>query len=308
LEEIAALGREIPTISDKPPQPAVAPFDEKMAKRHQKLWARHLNVAAVQTNSLGMKLVLIPPGEFMMGSPRELIEAESLRPDTEEWYKHDISSEGPQHRVRITKPYWLGVTPVTQEEYQRVMGNNPSGFRGVPTRPVEQVSWVEAMDFCRKLSDLHEEKAAKRRYGLPTEAQWEYACRAGSTGRWCFSNQPNVSPGAAEEKLLDEYAWFTANASRRPHPVGQKRANAWGLYDMHGNVWQWCADWNGNPYYANSTTDDPAGPESGQFRVNRGGCWFMPAECSRSACRGCNLPEIRGATIGFRVCLLPASK
>jgi len=131
--------------------------------------------------------------------------------------------------VRLTKPYWLGVTEVTQEEYQRVMGSNPSKFQD-PKRPVEQVSWDDAVEFCRRLSELPGEKAAKRRYALPTEAQWEYACRAGSTGRWCFSpQQRNPLPKAVEENILGEYGWFNANAGGQTHPVGRVSRSGSGL-------------------------------------------------------------------------------
>ncbi len=232
------------------PPIAVAPFNELTAKQHQKRWAKYLRVPVVQTNSIGMNLVLIPPGEFQMGSPKEVIEEEMRRHADDGWYRDRLPSEGPQHLVRITKPYLIGMTDVTQEDYQRVMGGNPSKFQGNPKKPVEMVSWDEAMDFCRRLSELPREKAAKRRYGLPTEAQWEYACRAGSAGRWCFSIGPNRLPATAEEKLLGEYAWLGAGGSPDPqtHPVGQKRANAWGLYDVYGNVWQWCQDWYDKDY------------------------------------------------------------
>ena len=180
--------------------PAIAPFDATKAKEHQEGWAKHLGVPVEITNSIGMKLVLIPPGEFMMGSPKELIEEELKRPDNDQWYKEHLPGEGPQHRVRITRPFYLGTYLVTQEEYQRVMGTNPSEFSatgkgkdkvaGQDTKrfPVENVSWDDAVEFCRKLSEMPEEKAAGRTYRLPSEAQWEYACRAGSTGRYSFSS------------------------------------------------------------------------------------------------------------------------
>ena len=225
-----------------------------------------------------MKLVLIPPGEFMMGSPQELIDEElRLHRDDKEgldisWYLWHVPREGPQHRVRITKPFWLGATVVTQEEYQRVMGENPSKFSatgkddkdkdkvaGQDTRrfPVENTSWDQAVEFCRKLSELPGEKALKRQYALQTEAQWEYACRAGNPGRRYFSAQPNPAPGQVEESLLRRYAWSKENSDGQTHPVGQKLPNAWGLYDMYGNVWQWCRDVHKDDYYSVSRTDDP---------------------------------------------------
>ncbi len=142
------------------PPLAIAPFNEKSAKLHQTRWAKYLGQPVVQTNAIGMKLAIIPPGEFDMGSPNELIEAELNAPAPDGWYRGYVPSEGPQHRVRITKPFWMGVTEVTQEEYQRVMGDNPSKFQGDNRRPVENVSWDAAVQFCRKLSDLPTEKAA----------------------------------------------------------------------------------------------------------------------------------------------------
>ncbi len=158
--------------------PAIAPFDAKKAKEHQEAWAKHLGMPVEITNSIGMKMVLIPPGEFMMGSPKELIEEELKRPDNDQWYKEHLPSEGPQHRVRITRPFYLGTYLVTQGEYEKVMGNNPSEFSatgkqkdkigGQETKrfPVENVSWDDAVEFCRKLSDLPEERAA--RANVPT--------------------------------------------------------------------------------------------------------------------------------------------
>ena len=205
----------------------------------------------------------------------------------EKWYRNNLPGEGPQHHVRITKPFWLGASPVTQgeyervtgsnpskfpmpppiskpsvAEYERVTGSNPSKFEGDPQRPVEQVSWDDAVEFCRKLSALPGEKAAKRRYGLPTEAQWEHACRAGTTTRWYA--------GDNQAGLVD-VAWFNTNSGGQTHPVGGKKPNAWGLYDMHGNVWEWCQDWYDKEYYARSPIDDPAGPPGGSFRGMRGG-------------------------------------
>ena len=235
-----------------------------------------------------------------MGSPKELIEEElKAHADNDadnQWYRSHLPGEGPQHRVRITKPYRLGVTEVTQEEYQRVVGSNPSHFQGDLKRPVEQVSWDDAVEFCRKLSELPEEKGAKRRYGLPTAAQWEYACRAGNPGRWCFGN---------DEGRLGEFCWFAANSGDQTHPVGQKRANAFGLYDMHGNVWEWCEDWWGSDYYLASPPEDPNGPSSGASRVLRGGSWMSWPSVVRSAYRFRIAPGNRFSYNGFRVSRTP---
>jgi formylglycine-generating enzyme required for sulfatase activity len=290
-------------LGSRPPL-AVAPFNERVAKQHQTRWARYLRVPVVQTNSIGMKLMLIPPGEFDMGSPMELIEEQSRAPGSDGWYRERLPIEGPRHRVRITKPYGLGATEVTQEQYQRVMGANPSEFQGDLKRPVEKVSWEDAVEFCWRLSEFPEEKGAKRRYRLPTEAQWEYACRAGNPAPSSFS--PQRGPFSADwgERSLAENAWFNANSGWQTHPVGQKRANAWGLYDMYGNVWQWCEDRFGWDYYAKSPVDDPTGPPAGEERVGRGGSWFHPASRCRSAFREHPRPGERYHDWGFRICLV----
>ena len=297
------------------PPPAVAPFDAAKAKEHQAAWAKYLGVPVEITNSIGMKLMLIPPGEFMMGSPKELIDDElKTAPKDDKWYLDRLPSEGPRHHVRITRPFYLGIYPVTQEEYQKVMGANPSEFSatgkskdkvtGQDTKrfPVETVSWQDADEFCSRLAEIAEEKSAGRRYRLPLEAQWEYACRVGSTGRYFFG--PVSDDKNAAENLLPEYAWFSDNADGRLHAVGGRRASPWGLYDMNGNVWQWCQDWHANDYYLKSPTDDPAGPPGGSLRVIRGGSWFNPARLCRSATRGNFELGIRILDVGFRVCLV----
>ncbi|MGA2622137.1 MAG: formylglycine-generating enzyme family protein, partial [Thermoguttaceae bacterium] len=294
-----------PEASGRParvhPPLAVAPCNEKTAILHQKRWAKYLGAPVVQANSIGMKLALIPPGEFQMGSPKELIEEEWRLHGGYGWYKDHLLGEGPQHRVRITKPFWLGVTEVTQEEYERVMSSSPSKFQGNGKRPVEQVSWNDAIEFCRKLSELSGEKMAKRRYDLPTEAQWEHACRAGNMGRFSFSSARGEILKETEEKELAEYGWFGENAGGLTHAVGSKRASVWGLYDMHGNVWEWCRDYYDKGYYAESPTDDPVGPSGGLNRVSRGGSWVFPACACRSALRHYDVPGGRVDSVGFRV-------
>ena len=209
--------------------------------------------------------------------------------------------------MRITKPFWLGATLVTQGEYERVMGANPSKFAGEPRRPVEQVPWLRAAAFSGALSQMLGEKAARRRYALPTEAQWEYACRAGSPDwRW-WGGQPGVEPTVADENLLGEYAWFVLNSGDQTHPVAQKRANPWGLYDMHGNVGQWCQDPQNSPknYYLESPTDDPPGPPPGDIHhMYRGASYQDAPWYLRSAFRNATSHPL--SYIGLRVACVVA--
>jgi formylglycine-generating enzyme required for sulfatase activity len=165
------------------------------------------------------------------------------------------------------------------------------------------VSWSEAAEFCRRLSEIAEEKDAGRRYRLPTEAEWEYACRAGSTGRWNVDIPDNVLSLAGEAKLLQDYAWTEQNSGGKSHPVAQKLPNPWGLYDMHGNVMQWCQDFAIIDYYENSPKDDPVGPPAGRLRSCRGGSWFQSTPCSRAAFRFCHLGTSFRHDLGFRVCI-----
>jgi formylglycine-generating enzyme required for sulfatase activity len=238
------------------------------------------------TNSIGMKLVLIPKGTFMMGSP----ESEEGRGEDET-----------QHGVTISKDYYLGVYEVTQAQYEKVIGKNPSRFQGAivgnenADLPVDNVSWDDAVAFCKKLSDLPEEKKAGLVYRLPTEAQWEYACRAGSKTAYSFDD---------EEGLLPVYGWFYRNSSKRTHTVGLLEPNAWGLYDMHGNVWEWCSDWYEE--YPKGAVSDPTGPKEGSSRVYRGGSWNNLAALCQSALRSGNNPSLRINYLGFRVALSPS--
>ena len=224
---------------------------------------------------VSMELALVPAGEFIMGSPK----TETGRA------KH----EGPQHEVTIGKAFYMGVCEVTQQQYASIMRKNPSKFLG-RENPVDQVSWNEAVDFCRKLS-----QRVGKTVRLPTEAEWEYACRAGSKTRYCFGNS---------DRYLGSYAWYGGSSGGKTHPVGKKRPNAWGLYDMHGNVWEWCGDWYAESYAGLKTTD-PQGPGSGKSRVLRGGTWYNSSQNCRSARRGSALPGSRGHrfSFGFRVAL-----
>ena len=220
-----------------------------------------------------MKLTLIPAGKFMMGSPSD----EAGRRD----------NEGPQREVTISRPFYMGIHEVTQCQYEAIMGSNPSKFKDA-TKPVEMVSWDDTMEFCKKLSQKIGKKVI-----LPTEAQWEYACRAGSKTRFCFGE---------DEKQLDHYARYGQSGDAGTIPVGMKKPNAWGLYDMHGNVWEWCSDW-GARSYVNAPSVDPTGPDSGQYRVTRGGPWDLPAAACRSASRGRGASDSRSGVTGFRVAL-----
>jgi len=234
-------------------------------------WRLHLgaipNPGDTIANSLGMKLAYIPAGKFLRGSPLHV-------PDRQ-------YDEAP-HLVRLTKPFRIGVTEVTQSQWQKVMGTGRSHFKG-DTLPAENVSWQEAVEFCEKLS-----RREGKVYRLPTEAEWEYACRTGSAG-----------PGAGR---LDDLAWYEANSDGTTRPVGGKQPNAWGLYDLHGNVSEWCRDTYESAYPPNEVTD-PTGPAADGYKVIRGGSWaHFPLAC-RSAARNSAPPAYRFRETGFRVVL-----
>jgi formylglycine-generating enzyme required for sulfatase activity len=222
-----------------------------------------------------MELIMLPPGDFVQGSPREELGRED--------------GERPQRRVRITQGVCMGAHEVTQEQYAEVMGENPSRFHGA-RNPVERVSWDDAVAFCRRLSERE-----GRTYRLPTEAEWEYACRSGSTTAYCYGDDAG---------RLGEYAWYRGNSDERTHEVGLKLPNAWGFYDMHGNVWEWCRE--GYAGYDADLHDDPVGPLDGALRVVRGGSWFDYASPLRSASRGRDVPSNRADDHGFRVVCEPA--
>ena len=216
-------------------------------------------------NSIGIQFVPIEPGTFTMG------EGETA------------------HEVTLTQPFAMGQFEVTQSQYERVMGHNPSQFKGAQN-PVELVSWEDAVEFCQRLSDLPAERAAGFAYRLPTEAEWEYACRAGTTTTYSFGDD------AAE---LGDYAWYVDNSNKQTHPVGQKKPNPWGLYDMHGNVFEWCSDWYGE--YPSGPITDPGGPSTGSARVDRGGCWHYGLGYCPSANRRRETFGERYFFLGFRV-------
>jgi formylglycine-generating enzyme required for sulfatase activity len=286
------------------PLPAVAPFDADQARQHQEAWAKYLRVPVEITNSIGMQFVLIPPGEFEMGSSAEAIE-QFVNADEGDWLtvKH-AAQEGPRHHVTISRPFWLGKCEVTQQQYQDVMGDNPSKFQPGGERadrvertdskglPVDNVSWTMATEFCQRLAQLPAEKAATRVYALPTEAQWEYACRAGTTTHYSW--------GDTIDNAAD-YCCHSKNANGRPHHVGKKQPNAWQLHDMHGNLWEWCADWHVHDYYYQSPPIDPQGPAGAVGRVLRGSTWGDNVAHARSAFRHWCKPDDQDFRHGFRV-------
>ena len=212
----------------------------------------------------------IPAGTFLMGSDKVT----------------------PVHQVTISQNFYLGRYPVTQGQWDAVMGNNPSKFPG-DDRPVEQVSWNDCQEFIHRLNT-----AGNGTFCLPTEAQWEYACRAGSTGAFCCGD---------DESELPDYAWYRANSGDHSHPCGLKKPNGWGVHDMHGNVWEWCQDWYDD--YAATAVTDPHGPPSSPMpvRVFRGGCWRGVAGFAASAHRGGRGPGYRDGILGVRLVYLPVT-
>jgi formylglycine-generating enzyme required for sulfatase activity len=221
------------------------------------------------TNSIGMKLVLIPNGKFVMGMPK----TEKI-----------LYGNEAEHEVEITKPFYMGAFEVTQEQYEKVMGRNPSYFsstgpgkdkvKDLDTKafPIEGLEWAEAAEFCKKLTALPEEAEAGRKYRLPTEAEWEYACRAGTKTRFSFGDDLALEQANIDGRFLTGDL-VQQKALHRTCKVGSYKPNAWGLYDMHGNAWEWCQDWYQPDYYAKSSKQDPPGPEEGSQgkRVRRGG-------------------------------------
>jgi serine/threonine protein kinase len=316
---------ENPKSADAPPA-AIAPFDEDQARQHQQAWADHLGVPLEHTNSIGMKFILIPPGEFTMGSTPEEIEEtlKQVNPNDKHWQER-VKSEAPQHKVVLTRPIYLAIHEVTQKEYEAVMGQNPSYFArtnpdekvvkqlaelDTANHPVEQVSWNDAAEFCARLSKQEELKPFYFRagetvtalkgtgYRLPTEAEWEFACRAGTTTK--FWNSDATPAG-----------WFDGNSGGRTHEVEEVPANPFGLFDVHGNVWEWIED-SWEPTFYERLSDKPAvNPNclfsAGAQRVIRGGNWNFYASYCRSASRYALDPASRVDSFGFRVVLVAVS-
>ena len=240
-----------------------------------------------KSNSLGMAFVYIPAGSFMMGSPS----GESGR-----------DSDEKQHRVTLTQGYYMQTTEVTQGQWRKVMGSNPSYFKNCGDNcPVEQVSWEDCQKFIRKLNGME----GTRKYRLPTEAEWEHAARAGSRTRYFWGNDASCNrmmyendPGSSEDKCVD-YVRSRGLTPDSTAPVKSYSSNAWGLYDMHGNAWEWCQDWYGD--YPSGSVMDPMGPSGGSNRVIRGGGWISLAGSCRSASRFRNSPGFRIDLLGFRL-------
>jgi formylglycine-generating enzyme required for sulfatase activity len=220
-----------------------------------------------------MEFALLPAGPFLMGSEK------------------GEANEKPVHQVTIEKSFYLGMYQVTQEQWCAIMGHNRSGSLG-PRNPVDRVSWNDCQTFLCKLAL----KVPHMRVSLPTEALWEYACRAGSTSEYCYGDDPAG---------LSEYGWYSLNANSKSHPVGERKPNAWHLYDMHGNVWEWCADSFDAQYYAVSPEREPLGPDSASLRVLRGGSYYHKANTLRSAHRYWSNPSLGIPCYGFRVCAVP---
>lgn len=232
-------------------------------------------------NSVGMDLVLIPAGEFEMGSI-----------DRDE-------DELPVHRVRITQSFYLGTTEVTRGQWESVMATRPwdgkRDARDATDYPAIHVNWDDVTEFCKQLSVKE-----GRTYRLPTEAEWEYACRAGTTTTWSFGD---------DESRFTDYGWYSRNSfntsDKNTHHVAKKQPNPWGLFDMHGNVDEWCSDWYAGDYYAHSPLSDPSGPATGSYRVKRGGHWFITPVFCRSSNRSRSPVQYRHELLGFRVVMVP---
>jgi formylglycine-generating enzyme required for sulfatase activity len=225
------------------------------------------------TNSIGLEFVLIPAGNFIMGGDPVGEQADE--------------NETPRHPVTFKMPFCISKYTITQSQWQSVMGNNPSHFEG-PDRPVEMVSHRDVCQFIDRLNEMENTNI----YRLPTEAQWEYAARAGSESTYCFG---------LKRTKLSAYAWYGKNSDGKTHTVGLLAPNDWGIYDMHGNVHEWCSDWFDRNYYSTSPAFDPPGPQNGLARVLRGGDWGSEDWYCRCAIRSLSSPDRRSPRVGFRI-------
>ncbi|MBS1786342.1 MAG: SUMF1/EgtB/PvdO family nonheme iron enzyme [Acidobacteria bacterium] len=252
----------------KPPEPLIIsqPLVQRMLQSHQAVIEQPNRFSITLAKGMSIEMVNLTGGEFTMGGDRF------------DW-------EQPRHQVTVS-PFAIGQYQVTQAQWRAVMGDNPSQFQGY-NLPVENVSYEDIQSFLKKLGTA---------FRLPTEAEWEYAARAGTDTEYCFGD---------DEKLLGEYAWFSENSDSKTHPVGLLKPNQFGLYDIHGNVWEWCSDWYGSGYYAEcqqkGVVADPQGPRAGASRVIRGGSWVNGAVGCRSADRDYGAPGLRSDSLGFRL-------
>ena len=282
LSQEVATAQSEPLVEIEPIQP-------------EKKKSRQPNAGDVVINSIGMKLIYIPAGSFMMGSSHSAAQLAVEYDTKEDWFTDEL----PRHQVRISEGFWMGQTEVTQGQYESVMNAQPwSGKDYVQedaNNPAVHVSWDDAVAFCRKLTQQE-----GKTYRLPTEAEWEYACRAGTTTRFGFGDS---------HSSLSDYAWCESNTyevgQKYAHSVGQKRPNLWGLDDMHGNVNEWCSDWYDIDYYSDSPSVDPNGPSSGvnlyPSRTVRGGSCCSLVRYLRCSDRTSWSPDSGAALVGFRI-------
>ena len=226
-----------------------------------------VNERVYRYRNLVIKMVQLPGGTFTMGTNR------------------GQSKARPAHKVTVS-PFLISKYEITQGQYVVLMRKNPSLNRGNKRLPVDNVSWYDCQKFIEKLNELE----GKEVYRLPTEAEWEYACRAGSDGSYCFGSN---------EGMLSEYAWYSVNSKKRSHPVGKLKPNAWGIYDMHGNVWEWCLDWYSK--YTTTPQDNPRGAANSKFKIFRGGSFMMSGMQCSSFYRSGTEPKKHGRSIGFRI-------
>ncbi len=319
LTTIRGTIRPLRSISPTAPPPAKAPFDATQARAHQAAWAKHLGTQVETVNSVGQKMVLIPPGEFLMGSTDEQVEAALKAADeikADQPTKDRIQkNERPQHNVVITKPFLMSATEVTIGQFKKFAaamsyqteaekaeiaaksapGQPPPkpiptylkpGYVVADDSPAAAITWDDAVAYCKWLSDQE-----KTTYRLPTEAEWEYACRAGTTTQYSFGDDYNELP---------KYGWDNKNAGGKSHPVGTLLPNGFGLFDMHGNLYERCGDYYDEKWHSVSALNDPNGPIAGSTRVIRGGNWSYNASLCRSAARYFNAPSLRYNHSGFR--------
>lgn len=320
---VAAVKQQLAQSTATTPKPAVAPFNAEQARAYQEAWAKHLGTQVETTNSVGAKMVLIPPGEFLMGSTDEQVAAAlnvaneiGASPSVKE---RIAKTEKPQHRVVITRPFFIGATEVTVGQFRKFVESakyvteaerygfgdsfdkivsdkitdekrqrnwrTPDTAKATDESPVAQITWNDAVAYCQWLSGQE-----NTTYRLPTEAEWEYACRAGTATQFSFGD---------DRQKLQHFGWYSDNDNGKSQPVALKSANAFALHDMHGNLWEWCLDFWDEKWFEKSTTNDPSGPDSGFTHVFRGGGWSDEVSC-RSASRDNGLPSNRVYYVGFR--------